>query len=78
MAYDITLILGDGIGPEVISCTVEIIEAAGVPINWQQVESGAKAVESVGTPLPDHAMDSIKKNKIALKGPLTTPIGGGF
>lgn len=78
MAYDITLIPGDGIGPEVISATVDIIEAVGVDINWDKVEAGANTIETEGTPLPDYVINSIKKNKIALKGPLTTPIGQGF
>lgn len=78
MAYDVTLIPGDGIGPEVISATVDVIEATGVHINWERVEAGAKAIEMEGRPLPDGVIESIKKNKIALKGPLTTPIGTGF
>lgn len=78
MGHNITLILGDGIGPEVISSTVKIIEAAGISINWELVESGENAIETYGTPLPDYVINSIKKNKVALKGPVTTPIGKGF
>jgi len=78
MAYDITLISGDGVGPEVISSAVAVIEATGVHINWERVEAGVKAIETEGVPLPDNVIKSIKKNKVALKGPLTTPIGQGF
>lgn len=78
MRHNITLIKGDGIGPEVISSVVKIIEATGVEINWESVEAGNKTMASQGTPLPKNVVDSIKKNKIALKGPVTTPIGQGF
>lgn len=78
MGYNITLIPGDGIGPEVISSTIKVIEATGVKINWDIQETGINAMKSHGTPLPDCAINSIKKNKIALKGPVTTPIGEGF
>lgn len=78
MAYNIALIPGDGIGPEVISAAADVIEAAGVHINWEVVEAGIKSIEKEGTPLPDYVIESIKRNRIALKGPLTTPIGGGF
>ncbi|HSH34997.1 isocitrate/isopropylmalate dehydrogenase family protein [Schnuerera sp.] len=74
----ITLIPGDGIGPEVISATVKIIEATGVNINWEKVEAGTNAIETEGTPLPDYVIDSIEKNKVVLKGPITTPIAKGF
>ena len=78
MGHKITLIPGDGIGPEVVFSTVKIIETAGVHIDWDIVEAGEEAIESYGTPLPDHVIESIKKNKLALKGPVTTPIGKGF
>lgn len=78
MRHNITLIKGDGIGPEVISSVIKIIEATGVEINWESVEAGNKTMASQGTPLPKNVVDSIKKNKIALKGPVTTPIGQGF
>lgn len=78
MAYKVTLIPGDGIGPEVISAAVDVIEATGVHINWERVEAGGQAMEKEGTPLPAYVIESIRKNKIALKGPLTTPIGYGF
>jgi isocitrate dehydrogenase (NAD+) len=76
--YNVTLIPGDGIGPEVTSAARKVIAAAGVVIDWEIMDAGAGAVEKYGTTLPDDTLDSIKKNKIALKGPLTTPIGGGF
>ena len=76
--HNITLIPGDGIGPEIIAATVRIIEATGVEINWETQIIGAQALEKFGTTLPESAIDSIKKNKVALKGPLTTPVGKGF
>lgn len=76
--YKITLIPGDGIGPEISRATQLVIEATGVQIEWEVVEAGAKVVDEHGTPLPDHVMESIKRNKIAIKGPITTPVGTGF
>lgn len=76
--HTITLIPGDGIGPEIISATVQIIEATGVEIEWETQILGAHALEKFGESLPAAATDSIKKNKVALKGPLTTPVGKGF
>lgn len=76
--HNITLIPGDGIGPEVAGAAKKVIEAAGVNINWDVVEAGAKVMDEYGTPLPQYVLDSIKKNKIALKGPITTPVGSGF
>lgn len=76
--YSITLIQGDGIGPEVTSATRKVMAAAGVVIDWEIVDAGAGAIEKYDTTLPDETLASIKKNKVALKGPLTTPIGEGF
>lgn len=76
--HTITLIPGDGIGPEIVAATVRIIEASGVEIDWETQVIGAQALEKTGVTLPDNAVDSIKKNKVALKGPLTTPVGKGF
>lgn len=76
--YMITLIPGDGIGPEVTSATRKVLAAAGVVIDWEIVDAGQSAVEKTGTTLPDETLEAIKKNKVALKGPLTTPIGGGY
>lgn len=74
----ITLINGDGIGPEISDAVVKIIAAAGLEINWDVQTAGADVAEKEGTPLPQRVIDSIKKNKIALKAPVTTPIGKGF
>lgn len=76
--HTITLIPGDGIGPEIVAATVQIIEASGVDIEWETHILGAQALEKFGTTLPEPAIESIRKNKVALKGPLTTPIGKGF
>ncbi len=78
MGHIITLIPGDGIGPEVTKPTQEVIEAAGVEIEWETFIAGAEALERDGKSLSDDLMDSIKRNKVALKGPLTTPVGEGF
>ena len=78
MKHTITLIPGDGIGPEIIAATVRIIEATGVDIEWQTHILGALAQEKYGTTLPESTIDSIKQNRVALKGPQMTPIGKGF
>jgi len=78
MKHTITLIPGDGIGPEIIAATVRIIEASGVDIEWETHVLGALAQEKFGTTLPESTIESIKKNKVALKGPQMTPIGKGF
>ena len=74
----ITLIPGDGIGPEITESVVEIIKAAGADINWDIQPAGADVAEKEGSPLPDRVIESIKRNKVALKAPVTTPIGKGF
>ncbi|MDW8802097.1 isocitrate/isopropylmalate dehydrogenase family protein [Clostridium sp. A1-XYC3] len=78
MLHRITLIPGDGIGPEVTASARKIVDASGVKIEWDIVQAGAAVIEEYGTPLPDYVLDSIKKNKTALKGPVTTPVGKGF
>jgi isocitrate dehydrogenase (NAD+) len=78
MTYDVTLIPGDGIGPEITAQTVKVLEATGLRFNWDEELAGVAAVDATGTPLPDATVESIRKNGIALKGPLTTPIGTGF
>ncbi len=79
MAYRVTLIPGDGIGPEVTDATVQVIEATGIPFEWDRQEIiGLAAMEEYGNPLPEHILESVRQNKIALKGPVTTPVGGGF
>jgi len=78
MGYRVTLIPGDGIGPEVTAAARRVAEATGVSIDWEVVEAGEVAIKTQGTPLPESVLDSVRKNKVALKGPITTPIGGGF
>ena len=78
MPYTITLIPGDGIGQEISSAATRVIEATGVKINWDVQEAGLNAIEKYKDPLPQAVIDSIAKNRVALKGPLTTPIGTGF
>src|ERR1041384_524172 len=78
MKHTITLTPGDGIGPEIVSETVRIIEASGVEFEWETHLMGAQALEKYGVTIPDAVIESIHKNKVALKGPLTTPIGKGF
>lgn len=78
MSHIITLIKGDGIGPEVTAAAKRVLDTAGCNIIWEEVEAGAHIIEKYGTPLPDYVLNSIKKNKIALKGPVTTPVGKGF
>jgi len=75
---EITLINGDGIGPEISDAVVKIIDATGLKINWDIQTAGADVIEKEGTPLPDRVLQSIRKNKVALKAPVTTPIGKGF
>ena len=78
MSYRITLIPGDGIGPEITKATIKVLEHSGVKIDWDVTEAGQTALEKYHDPLPQEVIDSIDKNKVALKGPLTTPIGKGF
>ncbi|TBR15214.1 isocitrate/isopropylmalate dehydrogenase family protein, partial [bacterium] len=78
MSYNVTLIPGDGIGPEVALAAKRCIEAAGVKINWEEALAGQDALDKTKEILPKATLDSIRKNKIALKGPITTPIAGGF
>src|SRR5918998_4917300 len=78
MKHTITLIPGDGIGPEVVSNVVRIIEAAGVEVEWETHYAGAQALEKFGDTLPADLLESIGRNKVALKGPITTPVGKGF
>lgn len=76
--HTITLIPGDGTGPEISEATRRVIEATGVPITWDIQEAGLDVFEQEGTPLPQRVLDSIKKNRVAIKGPITTPVGTGF
>ena len=79
MAHEVTLIPGDGTGPELAEATRRVLEATGVGFDWDVQEAGADVMEAYGgNPLPDQVLDSIKRTGVALKGPITTPIGGGF
>ncbi len=78
MSHRVTLIPGDGIGPEVTQAAQIVAEATGVSIDWEVVEAGEPAIRASGTPLPPAVLDSIRRNRVALKGPITTPIGSGF
>lgn len=78
MSYKVTLIPGDGSGPEVIAAAKRVVEATGVAIEWEQAEAGAAMIEKYGTSLPDETIESIRRNGVALKGPVTTPVGTGF
>ena len=76
--HNITLIKGDGIGPEISESVISIIDATGLKINWDVQTAGADVIDSEGVPLPDRVLTSVKRNKVALKSPVTTPIGKGF
>jgi isocitrate dehydrogenase (NAD+) len=78
MKHRITLIPGDGIGPEVAAAVVKIIEASGVEIEWEEHIAGQQALDKFGKTLPDELIESIQRNKVGLKGPITTPVGKGF
>ncbi len=78
MPYTISLIPGDGVGPEITEATRKVLEATGVAIDWDVQQVGEAALEKYGTPLPQEVLGSIKRNKVALKGPVTTPVGKGF
>ena len=78
MSYNVTLIPGDGIGPELTEATRRVLEASGVKFNWDIVHAGVDVMAEYGTPLPANVLESIRRNKVALKGPITTPVGSGF
>ena len=78
MKHTVTLIPGDGTGPELAEAARRVIDATGVDIEWEVVEAGADVIDRYGTPLPPQVLESIRKNRVALKGPITTPIGTGF
>ncbi|MBI4473683.1 MAG: NAD-dependent isocitrate dehydrogenase, partial [Acidobacteria bacterium] len=78
MQHRITLIPGDGIGPEVSAAALRIIEAAGVQVEWERFIVGGEAQDRMGASLPDHVIESVRRNRVALKGPVATPIGAGF
>ncbi len=78
MKYRVTLIKGDGIGPEVTEATVRVLNAAGAPIEWEEALGGLAAVEEHGHPMPEATLNSVRRNRLGLKGPLSTPKGGGY
>ena len=78
MKHKITLIPGDGIGPEVTTATTKVVEAAGIDVEWETINAGAAALERCGVYLPNQLLESVRQNGVALKGPITTPIAGGF
>jgi isocitrate dehydrogenase (NAD+) len=78
MPYRVTLIPGDGIGPELAEATRRVLDASGVAIEWEVQDAGEAVMAEFGTPLPEHVLESVRRNRVALKGPITTPVGGGF
>ena len=78
MAHRVTLIPGDGIGPELAEATRRVLDASGIAFEWEVQEAGEASIAEFGTPLPDHVLDSIRATMVALKGPITTPVGEGF
>ena len=78
MAHEVTLITGDGTGPELATAARKCVEATGVAINWDVQEAGVDVMERTGTPIPDSMLDSVRQTKCALKAPITTPVGTGF
>jgi isocitrate dehydrogenase (NAD+) len=78
MSYNVTLIPGDGIGPELAAATRRVLDASGVAFDWEVQDAGEGVMAQYGTPLPEHVLESIRRNKVALKGPITTPVGAGF
>jgi len=78
MPHRVTLIPGDGIGPELAEATRRVLDATGIGFDWEVQEAGEATIASEGTPLPERVLDSIRRNKVALKGPITTPVGTGF
>jgi isocitrate dehydrogenase (NAD+) len=78
MAHRVTLIPGDGIGPELAEASRRVLDASGIAFEWEVVDAGEAVMAEYGTPLPAHVLESVRRNKVALKGPITTPVGGGF
>src|SRR5438874_2706297 len=76
--HSVTLVPGDGVGPEICDATVRVLEATGVEFDWDVQQAGDRAIKEFGTPLPAHVLESIRKHRVALKGPITTPVGSGF
>ncbi len=78
MAHKVTMIPGDGVGPELSEATMRVLDATGVGFEWEIHQAGENVMEEFGTPLPEHVLESIRRNKVAIKGPITTPIGKGI
>jgi isocitrate dehydrogenase (NAD+) len=78
MTYTVTLIPGDGTGPELAQALETVIAATGVSITWERCDAGIDVMERYGTPLPEHVIESVRRNRVAIKGPITTPVGSGF
>ena len=78
MIYDVTLLPGDGIGPEITEATLLVLEATGLSFRWDEQLAGLHAIDATGGPLPEETLESIRRHRVALKGPLTTPVGTGF
>src|SRR5438128_11432052 len=78
MAHPVTLIPGDGIGPELAEATRRVLDASGAGFEWEVVDAGEAVIDRYGTPLPEHVLESIRRNRVAIKGPITTPVGAGF
>src|SRR6266576_2745464 len=78
MAHRVTLIPGDGIGPELAEATRRVLDVSGVEFEWEVVEAGEAVIAEYGTPLPEHVLESIRRTRVAIKGPITTPVGTGF
>jgi isocitrate dehydrogenase (NAD+) len=78
LRHSVTLIPGDGVGPEICDAAVRVLESTGVQFDWDVQQAGEAAIAEFGTPLPEHVLASIRKNKVAIKGPITTPVGSGF
>ena len=76
--HAVTLVPGDGVGPEICDATVRVLEATGISFEWDVHQAGENVIKEFGTPLPEHVLASIRKNKVALKGPISTPVGSGF
>src|SRR5438046_6760396 len=76
--HAVTLVPGDGVGPEICDASVRVLEATGVGFDWDVHQAGENVIKEFGTPLPENVLASIRKNKVALKGPISTPVGSGF
>src|SRR5919204_6995230 len=76
--HEVTLVPGDGVGPEICDAAVRVLEATGVEFDWEVHQAGENVMAEYGTPLPEHVLESIRRTRVALKGPITTPVGTGF